>query len=157
MLSYSLGCLDIKGAYIPSGPIKRRVYVRPSIKAKVKRGTLWLLRKLPYGNTEERQQRAKDIEKTFLDSAGYKRIKGSSQLYIIRGIHKIDGIKAKITDDLLLASSVSSLEQFGANSGEGFPIGTAVVDRAISFNGCRSSHEEQGVTLMSMRGKVSHI
>lgn len=51
-----LGHVDIKGAYLQSGPIKRTIYVRPPRELGVKRGIFWKLTKLPYGITEAGRQ-----------------------------------------------------------------------------------------------------
>ena len=53
--NFELGQIDIKAAYFQSGPIKRRVYVRPPQELLLFR-TLWLLLGLPYGIVETGRQ-----------------------------------------------------------------------------------------------------
>ena len=56
MFGFRLGHLDVKGAYMQSGPIKRDIYVRPPKELNPKPGELWHLLKLPYGIIEAGRQ-----------------------------------------------------------------------------------------------------
>lgn len=47
-----LGHVEIRGAYIQSGPIQRTIYVRPPRKWEAQEEILWRLTKLPYGIKE---------------------------------------------------------------------------------------------------------
>lgn len=47
-----LGHVDIQGAYLQIGPIKRIIYAQSPRYLSFRRGTLWKLTKLPYGITE---------------------------------------------------------------------------------------------------------
>lgn len=49
---FRLACVDIKDAYLQSGPIKRTIFVRPPRELRLPRNILWKLRKLPYVITE---------------------------------------------------------------------------------------------------------
>lgn len=49
ILGFHIGCIDIKSAYLQSGPIKRTIYVRPPRGLKYTRIFLWKLSKLPCG------------------------------------------------------------------------------------------------------------
>lgn len=61
-LQLRLGCIDIKGVYLQSGPIKRRIYVRLPPELGSPRNILWKIQKLPYGFTEAGRQLAKENE-----------------------------------------------------------------------------------------------
>lgn len=67
MLHISLGIVDIKGAYIQSGLIKRKIYIRPPLNwKKSARGTLWKLLKQLYGIIEAGRKWATVIEEYLL-------------------------------------------------------------------------------------------
>lgn len=104
MLHFRLGCIDIKGAYLQSGPIRRQIYILPPPEV-AKRGYLCKLLKLPYVITEAGGQWAKVIESWMIEVAGMQRVPGVSQLYVLRRNCSIALIIAKVTDDLLMAGS----------------------------------------------------
>ena len=107
LLSFDIGLIDINGAYLQSGPIKRDIYVRPPIEVGERRGVLWKLVKLPYGITEARRQWATVIEEWLLNTAEMERVNGMSQLFLKRSSRgDIILMIAKVTDDLLMAGSV---------------------------------------------------
>lgn len=107
ILCFRLGCLDIKGAYLQSGPIRREIFVRPPHECAKKRGIIWKLVKHPYGITEEGRQCAKVFEGWLLDVAGFERVFGVSQIFVKRTKNgDISMIIAKVTDDLLMSGRI---------------------------------------------------
>lgn len=61
LFAFRLACIDIKGAYLQSGPIRLCIYVRPPQELELQRNILSSLRKLPYSITEAGRQWAKEI------------------------------------------------------------------------------------------------
>lgn len=61
VLRLTLGCSDVQGAYLQSGPIKREVYIRPSREWVHRRGHVWTLNTLTYGIFEAGRQWVKTI------------------------------------------------------------------------------------------------
>ena len=104
MFRFSIGCIDVKGAYIRSGPIKRAVYVRPPSRWIPNRGILWRLTKPPYGIGEAGRQWAKTFERWLLEEAGLERVYGVFHLYVKRDASgRLIFLVAKVTDDLMMA------------------------------------------------------
>ena len=52
---FQLGQLDIKAAYFQSGPIRRRIHVRPPREMLLLRA-VWMLLSIPYGKVEAGHQ-----------------------------------------------------------------------------------------------------
>lgn len=151
VLRLKLGCLDIKGAYLQSGPIRREIYVRPPKECGVNRGTIWKLVKLPYGITEAGRQWAKVFEGWLLSDANFERVFGVSQIFVKRSS---DGgivmLMAKVTDDLLMAGSVEDIKEFVELIGKRFPISKAIIDNRIKFNGSEITQKADGTVILSM-------
>lgn len=82
LLSFYVGLIDIQGAYLQSGPIKRDILVLPPIEVGEKRGILWKLVKLPYSITEAGRQWATVIEEWLLHIAKMEQVHGASQLFL---------------------------------------------------------------------------
>lgn len=153
-----LGHVDIKGAYLQSGPIQRTIYVRPPRELGSKKGTLWKLTKLPYGITEAGRQWAMVFEEWLMVEAGVKRVRGIDQLYVRHGDDgALSLVIAKVTDDLLMIGERPELESFVAALGKRFPISKTIIDMPIKFNGCRIEREPDGDITMSMKDYAADI
>lgn len=151
VLGFRIGVIDIKGAYLQSGEIKRRIYVRPPPDISGTRGSLWLLTLLPYGITEAGRQWQKVIEEWLLEDEGFERVFGVSQLFVKRNkMGKIIIIIAKVTDDLLMGGSPSEIQNFATEIKKRFDVSKVIIDGAVHFNGCTISQDEEGNVEMSM-------
>lgn len=71
ILQFALGCVDIKSAYLQSGPITREIYVRPPKEWQLRRSKIWKLLTLPYEISEAGRQWAQAIEKWLLLDAKF--------------------------------------------------------------------------------------
>eukprot|EP00737_Agarophyton_chilense_P005146 gb/GEZJ01007286.1/.p1 GENE.gb/GEZJ01007286.1/~~gb/GEZJ01007286.1/.p1 ORF type:complete len:237 (-),score=12.09 gb/GEZJ01007286.1/:830-1540(-) len=113
ILQFHLGCVDVKGAYLQSGPISRDLYGRPPRESKGKRSTLCKVVKLPYWTSEAGRQLSTVIKSWLLSEAKFHPVFGVSQLYIRR---RTDGgikiLLAKPTDDLLFSASELDMQEF---------------------------------------------
>lgn len=161
ILRMRLGCIDVKGAYLQSGPITRDIYVKPPRECNVPRGILWKLTKLPYGITEAGRQWAKVIEGWMTQEAGFCRVYGVPQLFVRRDAGgRIVLLLAKVTDDMLIAGSTAEVKSFIDQIGGRFPISKAIVNDYIKFNGCDITQDEQDNIKISMEaymGEVKYI
>lgn len=102
-----------KGAYIQSGRIQRKVYVRPLADIPGVRGQLWLLIRLPYGITEVGRQFKKVIEQWLIEGAGFERVFGVRQLFLKSDTSGyIVMIVSKISDDILMGGHIGRMEDF---------------------------------------------
>lgn len=108
---FRVGIVDIKGAYLQSGPIYRKIYVRsPRLWSGARRGTLWDLLKLPYGITEEVHQWATVMEEFLFVDAGMERIFSVGKLFFNRDkMSWVISMLAKITEDLFLSGSADEI------------------------------------------------
>lgn len=158
ILCFRLGCIDIKGAYLQSGPIKRTIYVRPPSELDLPRHILWKLRKLPYGITEAGRQWAKEIESWLIEKAGFRRVKGLSQFYVKRDDKdRIVMIAAKVTDDILIAGSIPALTNFATHICKRYKVRKVLIDDDIQFNGCEISQDHKGNVHMDMNSFLSKL
>lgn len=158
VLQFRLGCLDIKGAYLQSGPIQREIFVRPPKECGSIRGMLWRLVKMPYGISEAGRQWAKVFEGWILQEAAFERVFGVSQLFVKRDTSgNITMILAKVTDDLLIAGEPAEIRRFIEHIGERFPISKAIIDSGIKFNGCDITQGLDGTISLSMENYMSEM
>ena len=151
ILNFRLGCLDIKGAYLQSGPIQRDIYVRPPPELHSRRGILWKLTKLPYGITEAGRQWARVFEKWLTEKAEFSRVNGVPQMFVHR--RKNGDIKlliAKVTDDLLIAGALEHIDTFNEAITKRFPISKVIRDGQIKFNGAYIEQNKPGSITLSM-------
>lgn len=159
ILSFNLGVVDVSGAYMQSGPIKRNIYVRPPREWDgTPRGKVWYLLKLPYGIVEAGRQWALVIEDWLLNDAGMQRVNGISQLYMRRDSKgQINLILAKVTDDILIAGNVDEIQQFIQLISQRFKISKSITNKPINFNGCQISQRADGSISMSMKEYLDSV
>lgn len=158
-LPMRIGVVDISGAYMQSGPIKRDIYVRPPREwEQTTRGRIWKLLKLPYGVTEAGRQWATVIEDWLTTDMKMKTITGVSQIFVKRKPNgSIQLLLAKITDDLLFAGTMQDMNEFVEKISARFKISKAIIDAPIDFNGCRITQDEHGDISMNMTTYVNSI
>lgn len=154
-----MGVVDISGAYMQSGPIKREIYVRPPREWEgTQRGKVWKLLKLPYGVPEAGRQWATVIEDWLTNDMNMGTVSGFSQLFLKRRKDSsIQLILAKITDDLLIAGTTNEMEEFVARISGRFDVSKTIIDAPINFNGCRISQDERGDVTMDMTAYLNTI
>lgn len=103
-LGFRFGMVDIKGAYLQSGPIQQEIFLRPPREWQGRRRLLWLLTKLPYGIVEAGRQWQKTVESWMLSDGKLERVIGLSQIFVERhAAAKVTLIVAKVMDDFLIA------------------------------------------------------
>jgi len=166
LLGFRLGKIDVKKAYLQSGPITRQIFVRPprewhTMSANAPRSSrmiLWKLRKLPYGIVEAGRQWHLVAESWLMETLKFERISGLSQIFIKRDdAGHIFLIVAKVIDDFLIAGNLESIKLFIAKAKKQFEIGTVVVDGKIKFNGSEIVQNARGSTILSMKEYSSRI
>ena len=153
-----LAMADIKGAYLQSGPIQRKIFVRPPREWRGERGKLWKLKKLPYGIIEAGRQWAKTVEEWMLTTGGLERIQGLNQLYVRRdNLGKIILIVAKVTDDFICGGSIEDTKAFISEMKKRFEVGKVIINEKFLFNGCEIEQDEQGSIAMSMHRYMEQV
>ena len=157
-LRFRLGMVDIKGAYLQSGPIQREIFVRPPREWQGRRGLLWLLTKLPYGIVEAGRQWQKTVESWMLRDGKLERIIGLSQIFVERNTTgKVILIVAKVTDDFLIGGLVPAIKSFIYRMKLRFQIGKEVVDQKFLFDGCEIEQYKDESIKMSMHRYIDRI
>lgn len=160
ILRFRLAKIDVKKAYLQSGPIQRTIYVRPprelykipSEKPRVSRGILWKLLKLPYGIVEAGRQWQLFAESWMIDVLSFSRIPALSQIFVKRSNSGlITLIVEKVIDDFLIAGNLPDIEWFIAEAEKKFEIGCTVVDEDIKYNGAEITQNSHGTIHLSMR------
>lgn len=151
-LPMELGAVDISGAYMQSGPIRRDLYVRPPREWGHRRGFVWKLLKMPYGVSEAGRQWAIVFEEWLTQDIGMETVKGISQLFLKR---RPDGsilmMVAKVTDDLLIAADKEVLNEFVEQVRKRFKVSKSITNGTILFNGARIDRNEMGDISMTMQ------
>ena len=164
---FQLGKIDVKKAYLQSGPIKREIYVRPprewnsASDAYPKRGILWKLLKLPYGIVEAGRQWQLVAESWLLEQMMFERVPGLSQIFTKRDKNgHITVMLTKVIDDFLVAGSVSDISSFVQSAKQQFEIGCVVIDDNIKYNGTEIEQASTGSIKLSMHeycGRITPI
>lgn len=158
MLRFTLGCVDVKGAYFQSGPIMRDVFVRPPHEWKGPRGVLWKLKKLPYGISEAGRQWSKVFEKWLMEEGVFEKFYGVSQLYIQRDKNGMPTIiLAKVTDDLLMAGDKIGMENLVEDIKKRFELRKVIIGENITFNGGDIRQAHDGSVTLDMDSYVQSI
>lgn len=162
VFSFRLGGLDVKGAYMKSGDIRRLLYVRPPKELTniydSMHGKLWRLLKLPYGISEAGRQWAVVIEFWLLNDMGFQRIRGASQLYIKKDRSgEIILIIAKVTDDVLMAGTLIAMKWLSRQMDKRFGLSKSTIDDTIDYNGCRITQDDDGSITLDMTKYMQNI
>lgn len=161
LFKFRLGYLDIKGAYLQSGPITHKSFVRPSQKDPFQRNTLCRLTRSPYGIVEAGRQLAKRIE-GWLERKGFCRVFRLAQIYISRypyedGEGKVKMIVVKLTDVLLFAGTIPAMERFLQTVRADFPVRKSIIDDETIFNGATIKKSCNGTIKFSMESYLSKL
>lgn len=158
-MSLRLGLVDISGAYMQSGPIRRQIYVRsPRAWEHTARGMIWELLKLPYGIMEAGRQWATVMEAWQTQDMGMNILQGVSQRFIKHGKHgEIVFILAKITDNLLFAGSNDAMAQFVTVIKNRFEVCKTILDGPMHFIGCLVKQDQGGQVTMDLTDYMQRI
>lgn len=107
LVPFKTGFVDINGAHLQSGPIRRDIYVRPPKELDFSRpGRIWNLAKPPYGITEAGRQWTMTLEGRLLEDTSLERAFGVSQMFIKMGSNgELIFIMVKSPDDILFAGT----------------------------------------------------
>lgn len=154
-LNYRLGMVDLKGAHLQSGPIKRTMYVRPPTEwsgmKQYEGAKLWKLTKLLCGIAKAGRQRQETVENWMMQDMQLKCVKGISQLFVKRNTQrKIYIITAKVTDDLLYSGSIEGITQYIEKLRNRFTVGKFIINELFLFNGCELKQDSTCSIRMTM-------
>jgi hypothetical protein len=144
---FHVASLDIKGAYLQSGPCKRYIFVRPPNEWPGARGVVWKLLKLPYVFPDAGHQWQVIIHE-FLFLLEFCIVPGIPQLFLrLDASRSIDAVVAKITDDIFIGASSSVIAWFIQQLHSQFDVGRVAVNDRMNFNGAFISVSTEGFTL----------
>lgn len=117
-----------------------------------------MLRKLSHRIAKAERQWAEVLEDWILDTAGFQRVYGASQLYVRRGSNNnIIGILGKVADDISLAGSTAFVHRFITRLNSRFPISKVIIGGKIGFNGCEIYQLEKTDIYLFLRSYMSQI
>ena len=156
--NFRLMLIDVKGAYLQSGNIGRRIYIHPPKEYGEGRRKLWRLIKLPYGIVEAGRQWMLTCENWLLSHLKFRRVPGVQQLFVHgkEGKH-FTAIMAKATDDFLLAGDNTSLAWFKKQAQMRFKIGTVNEGNKINFFGTEITRLDNGDIEFSMKSYMRQV
>lgn len=158
LLGFVIAGFDIAAAYLQSGKCPREIYMRPPMEHKRRRNKIWKLTKLPYGIVEAGRQWQLVCEDWLINTAGFERVKGISQLFIKR--HDDGGIRmivAKVTDDFLFGGSQADIDWFDKSIRSRFTVGKTITGKKINFNGATINQEDCGDVIVSIKDYFDRI
>lgn len=153
-----IGCLDIKGAFLQSGPINQELYVRSPRDLGLDQSIHWLLEKVLYGIVEVERQWAKTLVRCMLVETGVERISRIFQLFI--GCDDKDEIVlmiAKSTDDTLMAGRLPEMEAFVEKVCRQFRTCNIIIGAEVLLNGCRIIQDQDDNITVDMNEYIKQI
>jgi hypothetical protein len=144
---FHIASLDIKGAYLQSGPCKRYVFVRTPNEWPGARGIVWKLLKLPHGLPDAGHQWQVVID-DFHFVLDFTIIPGIPQLFLHLNVsNNIDSFVAKVINDILIGAWSSVTAWFVLKFKSQFDVGRVVVNENMHLNGSFISVSADGYTL----------
>lgn len=128
-----LGFINISEAYIQSGPINCKIFLRPPIEwRKTKRGSIWQPQKIPNGGTETGWKWATVIEHCVVNDREFEHVKGFPKIIIKRDEKRVMVmILAKVTDYLLFASVIAMKKSISNKLYNSFKVSKNLIDEPI--------------------------
>lgn len=153
---FNLGQIDIKAAYFQSGPIRRRIYVRPPRELLLFR-TIWKLLSLPYGIVEagRQWQLASD---DFLHTIGLSPVYSLPQCFMLKRKGKLELLVGKIVDDFLVAGKEKALKWFSTKINARFTVGKETyTPQPLRFNGAIIQRDSRGSIRVCMHEFAAQI
>lgn len=98
------------------------------------------------------------LERWMLKKAKFERVTRLSQIFIRRDHHqRISMILAKVTADILMASSFENMNRFAESLRRRFGVSRIIIDNKIIFNGCSIGQDRTGDIAMSMNKYTDKI
>lgn len=151
VLDFKIATADVKGAYMQSGPIKRKLYVRPP-KSVAGRDMLWKLLRLPYGIVEAAgRQWLCVIEQWLTEEYGLTRIQAVNQLLYKQGRDGgIDLYVAKIVDDSIVPGASLAIDPFFTALDSRFKWGQMSKGNHLKYLGCIIHTGDSGNVILSI-------
>lgn len=157
-LNFSITTVDVKGAYLQSGPISHDIYVRPPWEWRGSRGMLWRLLKFAYGIAESGRQWQVAVEQWMLVEYELKRVFGLSQFFIKRNAGgKIIMFVVKVTDDFLISGTNNERKDLVEALGKRFELSKITHGKRNGFNGCEIEIMRNGDVTMSMTAYMKRL
>ena len=134
ILRLKISAIDIRGAYLQAGELKRDIYMKPPRGWESFVGEIWKLIKPAYGLVESGRLWQLCVE-DWLFSYGFECIPGLPQLFVLRNEKKeIKLLVAKVVDDHLVAGNMEDIFSFHAAFAKRFEIGRFVHSTPLTFN-----------------------
>jgi Reverse transcriptase (RNA-dependent DNA polymerase) len=148
LLNFRLFSIDISGAYLQADPITRDIFVRPPT-GWTSPNVVWKILRPAYGLVESGRLWKLAIERWLFDY-GFETLPGLSQFFILRdNSGRITILLAKVVDDLLLAGSVTTMNDFYKALCARFKVGRFTCDRPFIFNALNitQDHSSSSITM----------
>jgi hypothetical protein len=148
LLNFRLSSIDISGAYLQADPITRDIFVRPPT-GWTSPNVVWKILRPAYGLVESGRLWQLAIERWLFDY-GFETLPGLSQFFILRdNSGRITILLAKVVDDLLLAGSVTTMNEFYKALCARFKVGRFICDRPFTFNALNitQDHSSSSITM----------
>ena len=151
-----LAKIDIKAAYFQSGPIQRRIYIRPP-RELLLFTTVWKLLSLPYGIVEAGRQ-WQLVSDDFLSAIGLEEVYALPQCFLLRKGGRPVLLVGKIVDDFLIAGTPTSITWFCKQINQRFRVGTEThYPEPLRFNGSIIQQAKDFSVRVSMEEFASSI
>ena len=146
LLNFRLSSIDISGAYLQADPLTRDIFVRPPT-GWTSPNMVWKILRPAYGLVESGRLWQLAIERWLFDY-GFAAIPGLSQFFILRdNSGRISVLLAKVVDDLLLAGSVTTMNEFYKALCARFKVGRFICDRSFTFNALNISQDSSSYSI----------
>jgi hypothetical protein len=140
---FSVSSIDIVAAYLRSGPLPRRVFVRPP-RGWAKPGYLWRLLRPAYGQESGRNWQLV-IEK-WIFARGIVVVPGAPQVFLLRQSDTLKILVAKMIDDILVCGPPDEIQAFYKDLSRTYKLNPLRTGSKVRFSGMDIVTENDGST-----------
>jgi Reverse transcriptase (RNA-dependent DNA polymerase) len=145
---FSVGSIDVVAAYLQSGPLPWRVYVRPP-RGWDKPGCLWRLLRPAYGLVESGRLRKLAIEK-WIFARDFVVVSGAPQVFVLRQSGTLKMLIVKMVDDILVCGPPDEIQAFYKDLSRTYKLNPLRTGSRVHFSGMDIVTDNDGSTIIDV-------
>jgi Reverse transcriptase (RNA-dependent DNA polymerase) len=144
LYKFSLGSIYVVAAYLQSGPLPRRFFVRPP-REWAKPGCLWRLLRPEYGLVESGRLWQLAIEK-WMFARDLAVVPGASQVFFLRQSGTLNMLIVKVVDDIIVCGPPDEIQAFYKDLSRTYKLSPLRTGSRVRFSGMDIVTDNDGST-----------
>jgi Reverse transcriptase (RNA-dependent DNA polymerase) len=145
---FYVGSIDVVAAFLKSGPLPRRVSVRPP-REWAKPGCLWRLLRPAYGLVKSSRLWQLAIEK-WIFARDFFLVPGASQVFVLRQSGTLIMLIARVVDDILVCGPPDKIQAFNKYNSRTYELSPLRTGSKVRFCGMDIVTENDGLTTIEV-------